>query len=147
MTQTLLKPDLNQTWTVGDVVADQTHPPISRYTLALYAGASGDHNDVHVDIDAAKAAGLPDVIGHGMLTMAYLARAVTTAVPQRRLRRWGVRFAAPTRIGEVLRCSAAVAELVEIDGLPAARLDLKTINRAGEIKLFGEAIVLLADPA
>jgi acyl dehydratase len=134
-------------WTVGDTVADQTHPPISRWTLALYAGASGDHNDVHVDIDAAKAAGLPDVIGHGMLTMAYLARAVTTVAPQQRLRRWGARFAAPTRIGDVLTCRVVVAELTKVDDRPAALLNLSTINQAGEIKLFGEALILLADPA
>lgn len=133
-------------WSVGDVVADQTFPAISRYTLALYAGASGDHNDVHVDIDAAKAAGLPDVIGHGMLSMAYLARAVTTAAPQQRLRSWGVRFAAPTRIGDVLTCRAVVAEVTEIDGRPAARLDLSTIDQAGQIKLSGEALIALADP-
>lgn len=134
-------------WTVGDTVADQTHPPLTRHTLALYAGASGDHNEVHVDLDAAKAAGLPDVIGHGMLTMAYLARAVTTAAPQRRLRRWNVRFAAPTHIGDVLTCRAVVHELTEIDGLPAALLNLSAVNHAGDIKLFGEALILLADPA
>ena len=134
-------------WTVGDTVADHTYPPISRWTLALYAGASGDHNDVHVDIDAAKAAGLPDVIGHGMLTMAYLARAVTAVAPQRRLRRWGVRFAAPTHIGDILTCRAVVADLTEVDGRPAALLNLSTINAVGEIKLFGEALILLADPA
>lgn len=133
-------------WSVGDVVAYQTFPAISRYTLALYAGASGDHNDVHVDIDAAKAVGLPDVIGHGMLSMAYLARAVTTAAPQQRLRRWGVRFAAPTRIGDVLTCRAIVAEITEIGGRPAARLDLSTTDQAGQIKLSGEALIALADP-
>lgn len=147
MTQAQLKPVQTDQWTLGEVVADQTHPPISRYALALYAGASGDHNDVHVDSDAALAAGLPDVIGHGMLTMAYLARAVTSAAPQRRLYRWTVRFAAPTRIGEVLTCRAVVEDFVEAAGRPAAKLNLSTINQAGEVKLFGEAIVLLADPA
>jgi acyl dehydratase len=46
--------------------------PLTRAMLALFAGASGDHNPVHIDIDAARAAGLPDVIGHGMLTITCL---------------------------------------------------------------------------
>ena len=56
--------------------------PISRKTLALFAGASGDHQPTHIDIDAAKAKGRDDVIAHGMLMMAYLGRVVTDLVPQ-----------------------------------------------------------------
>jgi acyl dehydratase len=43
-------------------------PQITRATLALYAGASGDHNPVHIDIDAAHAVGIDDVFAHGMLS-------------------------------------------------------------------------------
>ncbi len=42
---------------VGDRVVNKTFPPISRHTLALYCGASGDHNPIHVDLDFAKKAG------------------------------------------------------------------------------------------
>ena len=35
---------------VGDRIVDKTFPPITRHTLALYCGASGDHNPIHVDI-------------------------------------------------------------------------------------------------
>ena len=41
---------------VGDRVVNKTFPPISRHTLALYCGASGDHNPIHVDLDFAKKA-------------------------------------------------------------------------------------------
>ena len=44
-------------------------PPVTRLTLALYCGASGDHNPLHVDQDFAREAGLGDVIAHGMLVM------------------------------------------------------------------------------
>ena len=57
---------------VGDRIVHKTFPPITRHMLALYCGASGDHNPIHVDIDFAKAAGFPDVFSHGMLVMAYL---------------------------------------------------------------------------
>ena len=46
--------------------------PISRTTLALFAGASGDHHPVHIDLDHARSTGNQDVFAHGMLTMAYL---------------------------------------------------------------------------
>ncbi len=41
--------------------------PVDRTTLALFAGASGDHNPIHIDIDFARRAGMPDVFAHGML--------------------------------------------------------------------------------
>ena len=63
-----------------------TLPPINRTTLALFAGASGDHNQIHIDIDFARQAGMPDVFAHGMLSMAYLGRLLTQWVDQRQLR-------------------------------------------------------------
>ena len=39
---------------VGDEIPSYTTPSISRTTLALFAGASGDHNPMHIDIDFAK---------------------------------------------------------------------------------------------
>ena len=67
---------------VGTEIPALELPPISRYTLALYAGASGDHNPIHIDSDFAKAAGMPDVFAHGMLSMAYLGRMLTDWQPQ-----------------------------------------------------------------
>lgn len=49
---------------------------ITRADLAAYAEAGGDHNPIHLDDDAARAAGLPGVIAHGMYTMGLAARAV-----------------------------------------------------------------------
>ena len=67
---------------VGDEIPALKIPPVSRHTLALYCGASGDHNPIHVDLDYAKSAGLDDVIAHGMLSAGYLARMLTDWVPQ-----------------------------------------------------------------
>ena len=63
---------------VGDALPPFTTAPVSRLTLALYCGASGDHNPMHVDIDFARAGGASDVFAHGMLSMAYLGRLLTT---------------------------------------------------------------------
>ena len=54
---------------IGDELPSLITKPISRSMLALYAGASGDHNPIHIDIDLAKQTGLSDVITHGMLVM------------------------------------------------------------------------------
>src|SRR6058998_3571796 len=83
---------------------------ISRLTLALYCGASGDHNPIHVDTDFARAAGMDDVFAHGMLGMAYVARLVTGWVPQRAIRALSTRFVAITHVGDRIICSGTVVE-------------------------------------
>ena len=83
---------------VGDELAPLTVEPITRTTLALFAGASGDHNPIHIDLDVARGAGLDDVFAHGMLSMAYLARLLTDRFPQERIRSYRVRFAAITPV-------------------------------------------------
>jgi acyl dehydratase len=62
---------------VGDTLPPLTLGPVNRTMLALFAGASGDHNAVHIDIDFARSAGMPDVFAHGMLSMAWLGRLLT----------------------------------------------------------------------
>lgn len=50
--------------------------PISRADLVAYANASGDQNPIHQDEAVARSVGLPNVIAHGMYTLALVARAV-----------------------------------------------------------------------
>jgi acyl dehydratase len=128
---------------VGDTLPAFTTPPVSRLTLALYCGASGDHNPMHVDIDYARAGGSPDVFAHGMLSMGYLGRLLTNWVPQQQLREYGVRFVAITQVGEAITCSGSVTELFEAGGERRARLSLQTTNQHGQVKLVGDAVVAL----
>jgi acyl dehydratase len=125
----------------GDALPSLTLPPITRLTLALYCGASGDHNPIHVDSDFAKAAGMPDVFAHGMLSAAWLGRLLTNWVPQSAIRSLDVRFAAITHVGERITCSGKVAEKFEQDGRRCVRLQLATTNQDGMTKLAGEALV------
>ena len=129
---------------VGDKIPALELPPISRLTLALYCGASGDHNPIHVDSDFAKSAGMPDVFAHGMLSMAWLGRALTNWVPQSAIRDYSVRFAAITQVHEHITCTGEVVEKFEADGERRVRLTLTTANAEGQIKLAGDAIVALA---
>jgi acyl dehydratase len=125
----------------GDALPSLELPPISRLTLALYCGASGDHNPIHVDSDFAKSAGMPDVFAHGMLSAAWLARVLTNWVPQSAIRSLDVRFAAITHVGERITCSAKVAEKFEHEGQRCVKLQLATANQDGLTKLTGEALV------
>ncbi|MFK0089621.1 MaoC family dehydratase [Pseudomonas sp. NPDC090755] len=125
----------------GSTLPSFTCEPISRLALALYCGASGDHNPIHVDLDFARKAGMPDVFAHGMLSMAYLGRLLTAWVPQQSIRQFSVRFVAITQLGDAVTCSGTVVEKDEATG--TVRLEITTRNQAGEIKLSGEAIVAL----
>ncbi len=65
-----------------------------RYLPHRYAGASGDFNPIHIDVDFAKSVGLPQNILHGLYSMAQVARACTNAAggDPRSLRRLSVQF-------------------------------------------------------
>ncbi|MBS0453803.1 MAG: MaoC family dehydratase [Proteobacteria bacterium] len=130
-----------ETIAVGSELPNFTTPALSRLTLALYAGASGDHNPIHVDIDFARRAGMPDVFAHGMLSMGYLGRLLTNWVPQRAIRSFAVRFVAITHVGDAVTCSGRVVE--KNDARRELRVEVTTRNAAGEIKLSGEALVAL----
>ena len=126
---------------VGDMLPPLELPPLSRATLALYAGASGDHNPMHIDTDFARAAGMPDVFAHGMLSMAWLGRLLTNWAPQRDLREFSVRFSAITYVGERIVCTGRITAKLERDGEQLFRIAVATANEAGEVKLTGEALI------
>ncbi len=111
-------------------------PPVSRTTLALYAGASGDHNPMHIDIDFAHAAGERDVFAHGMLVMAYMMRCLTDVIPQEDIESVDIRFLAITRVGDALRCTVTVEDVEE----NVLKVGLSALDQQGETKLRGEAL-------
>ena len=126
---------------VGERIVHKAFPPITRHRLALYCGASGDHNPIHVDLDFARQAGFSDVFSHGMLVMAYLGQALTDAVEPSRIRSFSTRFAAITQLGAKLTCEGTVIELFEDECEKRAKLALTTKDQNGEVKLAGEAII------
>mgnify|MGYP000129604644 FL=1 len=128
---------------VGDEIPAMISPPVSRHTLALYCGASGDHNPIHVDLDFAKSSGLDDVIAHGMLSAGYLGRMLTNWVPQSAIRNWKNRFTAMTLIGESVTCSGKIVEKFEKDGEKFIRLELQT-NTLQAQTIVAEVVVVLA---
>ena len=126
---------------VGDKIPDLVIEPITRSTLALYAGASGDHNPIHIDLDFAKEAGMKDVFAHGMLIMAYLGRTVTNIVPQSNLKNFNVRFSSITNIGDILTCSGQVNKIDKNNSKKTIVLNLIVSDEFGDIKISGMATI------
>lgn len=121
----------------GDELPPLKVPPISRTTLALYAGASGDHNPMHIDLDVARSAGLDDVFAHGMLSMAYLGRLLTGWTAQENIRALAVRFTAVTPLHAEPVCTGTVTAIE--DG--AAHLDVAVTLADGTPTLRGTAVI------
>jgi acyl dehydratase len=93
--------------------------PLARVDLVRYAGASGDFNVIHWNERVATSVGLPNVIAHGMLTMAEAIRVVTDWVGDPgALLQYGVRFTRPVVVpddadGATLEVTAKVTELLD----------------------------------
>ncbi|MGW2911025.1 MaoC family dehydratase [Streptomyces asoensis] len=121
--------------------------PVNRATLVQYAGASGDFNPIHWNEKFAKEVGLPDVIAHGMFTMAEAVRVVTdwTGDPGA-LVDYGVRFTKP-----VVVPNDDQGAVIEVTGKVGAKLDDNTVRvdltvTSGGLKVLGmsRAVVRLA---
>ena len=131
---------------VGTELPAQTFM-IQRVNLVQYCGASGDFNVIHWNERIAKAVGLPDVIAHGMYTMAEAGRVVSDwAGDPGAVIEYGVRFSAPVPVpdddkGTELVVAGTVAE--KLDGNRVA-VDLDA--RVGETKVLmkARAVVQLA---
>jgi acyl dehydratase len=138
-----MKPPNFSELAIGDRLPELKLPAINRTTLALYAGASGDHNPIHIDLDFARKARMPDVFAHGMLSAAFLGRLLASWVPQQQHRRLSVRFVGITQLGHEPTCSGTVVEKLEEGGERRVKIALKCANQYGEEKVVGEAVVAL----
>ena len=105
---------------VGDQIPARDFP-IERVDLVRYAGASGDFNPIHWNERFAKSFGLPDVIAHGMFTMATAIRVVTDwAGDPGAVVEYGVRFTRPVVVpdpGEAVVTVGGEVKAIRDDGL------------------------------
>jgi acyl dehydratase len=114
--------------------------PVSRLSLVKYCGASGDFNVIHWNERIAKSVGLPDVIAHGMFTMAQAGRFVTDWAGQKAtVLEYGVRFSAPVVVpdddaGATITVSGVVEEKLDDNrvaiALTARSAGTKVLTRA-----------------
>lgn len=111
---------------------------IDRALLKAYANASGDQNPIHQNEEFALSVGLPNVISHGMLTMALAGKYVTEwAGGSANVREFSARFIKPVIVpaGEKVDVTV-VATVTEVDG-NTVKLDI-TATSAG-VKVLGMA--------
>ncbi|MBA9001337.1 MULTISPECIES: MaoC family dehydratase [Thermomonospora] len=112
---------------------------VDRANLVMYAGASGDFNPIHWRESFARSVGLPDVIAHGMFTMAQGGRFVTDWVGDPgAVVDYGVRFSSmvvvPDEGGADIEISGKVEEKLDdnkvVVALTARCDDQKVLTRA-----------------
>ena len=120
--------------------------PVTRLSLVKYCGASGDFNPIHWNERIAKAVGLPDVIAHGMFTMAETGRFVTDwAGPQGAVLELGVRFSSMVVVpDDDTGASVEVTGVVEekLDG-NRVRLTLTARSNGSKVLTRSRAVVRL----
>jgi acyl dehydratase len=125
-----------------------TKGPVTTTQLVMYAGASGDFNRIHFDLPFAQASGMPNVIAHGMLTMAFASQLLT---------RWGgprsvvdavsARFLAPVLPGDTVVLTGDVVSTREETSGTRVTLrfrgavgDRKVIEGQGTVTCLGERL-------
>ncbi|NJQ07411.1 MaoC family dehydratase [Streptomyces lonarensis] len=123
--------------------------PVDRAALVRYAGASGDFNPIHWNERFAREVGLPDVIAHGMFTMAEAIRVVTdwTGDPGAVVE-YGVRFIKPVVVpdddkGALIEVSGKVAVKLD-DEARTVRVDLTAMAAGQKVLGMARAVVRLA---
>jgi acyl dehydratase len=124
---------------VGTSLPAQTFQ-VQRANLIQYCGASGDFNIIHWNERVAKSVGLPNVIAHGMFTMAEAGRVVTDWVGDPgAVVEYGVRFSSPVVVadddqGATLQVSGTVAEKLE-----GSRVAVDLDARVGDAQVLAKA--------
>jgi acyl dehydratase len=136
----------------ADVEAGAALPPlrrvVTREDVLAYADAGGDPNPLHQDDAAARAAGFPGIIAHGMFTMGHMAACVVAwAGEAAAIERISAQFRAPVFIGEEIVAGGRV-RAVDADARTATLETWVTVARDGGTEMpvrKGEALVRLRD--
>ena len=132
---------------VGQELSPLVKPPITQEQLRRYADASGDHNPIHLDEQAAHRVGLDSVIAHGMLSMAFLGQFVNQQIadiPGARIAELRVRFINMVRLGDTLTCLGVVkSQAINDDLSQSVTIGYWAQNQKGDKVTTGEAVVIV----
>lgn len=135
-----------ETVTIGDALPALKKGPITLTDLVKYSGASGDFNPLHTQPEYARTrAGLPDVIAHGMLSMAYAGQLITDWLgADGDLRKLKVQFRAMTQLNDEVTCDGIVADKRQTkDGNLVDINIVLNAGREGRKTVVGSATVAL----
>jgi len=116
---------------------------LDRAMLKAYADASGDQNPIHQNEEFAKAVGLPNVIAHGMLTMALVGKYVSDwAGGSKQVKEFSGRFMKPVVVPADQKVDLTVSgNVVAVDG---NQITLELSATSADIKVFGmsQAVII-----
>lgn len=122
---------------VGDVIPERVFE-IDRALLKAYADASGDQNPIHQSEEVAISVGLPNVIAHGMLTMALVGKYISDwAGGSANVKEFSARFIKPVIVpSEVIVDLTVGATVTEVAG---DRIKLDLVATSAGVKVLGMA--------
>jgi acyl dehydratase len=130
---------MGQKLQVGAALPARTYR-VTRADLVRYAGVSGDLNPIHWSDRIATDVGLPGVIAHGMLTMAFAGRALGEWVGDpAAIEEYGVRFAKPVLVPDDDTGTEVTVEGVVKEELDDGRMQVSLTVRSGGVKVLGQA--------
>lgn len=128
----------------GDEIPAEPVGPLSRTDFVRYAGASGDLNPIHHDEPLAIRAGLPSVLGIGMLQAGLLGNRLARWVGPENLRSFAARFTGQVWPGDQLTMTGHVVAVEKDEGEPTAEIVLSVVNQEGTEVIRGRAVALVA---
>jgi acyl dehydratase len=127
---------------VGQELAAVSYP-IDRALLVAYANASGDHNPIHQNEEFAKSVGLPDVIAHGMLTMALAGRFVSdVAGGSAHVKEFFARFIKPVVVPAGSTVNLIISGKISAIENGTAKIDIQAI--CNDVKVLGMAKAVIS---
>jgi acyl dehydratase len=133
---------------VGRSLPSLEKPPVTKTQILRYAGASGDDNLIHTDVETARERGLDGVIAHGMFSMGFLGHYLTYLSGPGATRSLRVRFAGMVRLGDVLTCRGTVSAVEPAaGGKTLASLQIWAENQLGEKVTVGDGEVFIEAPS
>lgn len=130
----------------GEELPPLVKPELTTQQLVMFAGASYDFYQIHYDKDFAQANGLPTVIAHGLLKMAFLGQFVTDWMgPNGMIRKLGCQYRGMDYPGDVITVRGSIVRKYVENGERLVDLEIWTENQRGERTTPGKATVALAD--
>lgn len=127
----------------GQELQPLVKPAITTRQLVMYAGASGDFYEVHYDTAFAQSTGLPGVIAHGLLKMAFLGQFLTAWMGEGDLKKFSVQYRGMDFPGDVITVHGKITRKYEDGGDRLVDLDVWSENQRGEKTTPGKATVAL----
>jgi acyl dehydratase len=129
------------TLTVGQGLEMKSYP-IDRALLVAYANASGDQNPIHQNEEFAKSVGLPDVIAHGMLTMALAGKYISDIAGSAAVKEFSARFTKPVIVPANARVQLNISG--KVAAIENGRAKIEIVAEVDGVKVLGMAKASIA---